>query len=67
MIFHTVKCCICNSVLLNLPAEELERLNNLTFICECCGHKLILNGGTVTKAVSTEPVHNNLFRYDFNI
>lgn len=67
MIFHTVRCCICNSVLLNLPEEELEKLNSLTFRCECCGHRLTLNGSTVTKAAGTEQIHNNLFKYDFNI
>lgn len=66
MNFHTIRCCICNSVLLNLPEEELKRLNSLTFRCECCGHRLILNGASVTEAVSTEPLHN-ILKYDFNI
>jgi len=64
--FHTVRCCMCNSVLLNLPKEELERLDSLTFRCESCGHRLILNGTSVTRAISTEPKHN-LFKYDLNI
>lgn len=66
MNFHTIRCCICNSVLLNLPEEELKRLNNLTFRCECCGHRLILNGTAVSKAISAEPLQN-VFNYDFNI
>ncbi|OPX43484.1 hypothetical protein CLHUN_26310 [Ruminiclostridium hungatei] len=66
MNFCTVRCCICNSVLLNLPQEELEKLNSLTFRCESCGHRLVLNGTVVTKAVSAEPFQN-IFKYDFNI
>jgi hypothetical protein len=64
--FNTVRCCICNSVLLNLPADELERLNNLTFRCECCGHRLILNGTSVSKVISEDPL-NNIFNFDLNI
>ena len=66
MNFHTIKCCMCNSVLLNLPKEELDRLNSLTFRCESCGHKLILNGTTVTSVISPDPIHN-FFKYDFNV
>lgn len=66
MNFRTVKCCNCNSVLLNLPEEELMRLNNFAFRCESCGQRLILNGNTVTKAISTEPL-KNILKYDFNI
>jgi len=64
--FHTIRCCICNSVLLNLPEEEIEKLNSLTFRCESCGHRLILNGTSVSRAISDDPIHNN-FKYDFNI
>ncbi len=66
MNFRTVRCCICDSVLLNLPEEELERLSSLTFRCESCGHRLTLNGTNVTKAISAEPFQN-IYKYDFNI
>lgn len=64
--FHTVRCCICNSVLLNLPAEELEKFNSLTLRCESCGHQLVLNGTTISKVLCVESLHN-VFKYDFNI
>lgn len=57
---------MCNSVLLNLPEEELERLDSLIFRCECCGHRLILNGTSVTRVMGTDPLHNS-FKYDLNI
>jgi hypothetical protein len=57
---------MCNSVLLNLPEEELERLNNLTFRCESCGHRLVLNGTLVTRVITTDPIHS-FFEYDLNI
>ncbi len=66
MNFRTIKCCICNSVLLNLPEEELKKLNNISLRCESCGQRLILDGNAVTKAVSAEPLQN-IFKYDFNI
>ncbi len=66
MNFCTVRCCICNSVLLNLPEEEIEKLNSLTFRCESCGHRLTLNGTNVTEAISIEPFQN-FYKYDFNI
>lgn len=66
MNFCTVRCCVCNSVLLNLPEEELEKLNSLTFRCESCGHRLILNGKNVTRALSAEPFQS-IFNYDLNI
>lgn len=66
MKFQTIRCCLCNSVLLNLPQEEIERLNGLTFRCESCGHRLILNGTSVLRAVNSDPLHNT-FKYDFNI
>lgn len=66
MNFCTVRCCICKSVLLNLPEEEIEKLNSLTFRCESCGHRLTLNGTNVTKAINTEPFQY-YFKYDYNI
>ncbi len=56
---------MCKSVLLNLPKEELERLSNLTFRCESCGHQLVFNG-TVTTVISNDSIHNVL-KYDLNI
>lgn len=64
--FCTIRCCICESVLLNLPEEEISRLNGLTFRCESCGHKLMLNGTNVLKAISTDTPYN-LYKYDLNI
>lgn len=65
MNFHTIRCCICESVLLNLPMEEIEKLDGLTFRCESCGHKLVLQGTSVSKSICVDPL--NVFRYDFNI
>lgn len=66
MNFNTIRCCICESVLLNLPEEEIIRLNGLTFRCESCGHKLVLNGTNVSKAISSDSL-NNQYKYDLNI
>jgi phage FluMu protein Com len=66
MKFETIRCCICNSVLLNLPKEELKRLDSLTFRCESCGHRLILNGSSVTQAINIDSIQN-LLEYDLNI
>ena len=57
---------MCNSVLLNLPKEELERLDSLTFRCESCGHQLILNGTSVTQAINIDSIHS-ILKYDLNI
>ncbi len=63
--FHTIRCCICESVLLNLPEEEIQRLNGLTFRCESCGHKLILNGESVSKVICTDSF--TFLKFDLNI
>ena len=62
--FYTIKCCICNSVLLNLPKEEVDKLNNLTFRCECCGHHLVLNGTSVIQVKNNDSIFNYL-SYDY--
>lgn len=62
--FITVRCCNCNSVLLNLPESELKRLDGLTFRCECCGNKLLLEGKTVVKSLQLDP-YRNIYQYDF--
>ena len=64
MKFCTIKCSICNGVLLNLPESEIEHLNGLTFRCECCGHRLILEGTNAIKAVNEDP-RQNIYSYDF--
>jgi len=34
--FITLKCNHCGSVIFNLPEDEANKLNGLTFLCECC-------------------------------
>lgn len=63
--FYTIKCCMCNSVLLNLPKEEVEKLNNLTFRCESCGHQLLLKGSSVFHVKNSDSIFN-LLKYDFD-
>ncbi len=36
--FKTLRCHSCSSVLLNLPEEEVRKLEGLSFQCEACGH-----------------------------
>lgn len=36
--FKSLRCCSCNSVMFNLPALEIVKLNGMEFRCECCGH-----------------------------
>ncbi len=55
---------MCKSVLLNLPKEEVEKLNNLTFRCESCGHQLQLRGTTVFQVKNHESIFNFL-KYDY--
>ncbi len=66
MNFYTIRCCNCNSVLLNLPKEEIERLNSHTINCESCGYKLTLNGTNVTRTIG-DVTFQNSYKYDFNI
>lgn len=36
--FRSLTCFNCNSVMLNLPKLEVEKLNGLRYRCECCDH-----------------------------
>ena len=42
--FKTLRCFNCASVIVNLPESEIIKLNGLTFRCECCNVKNLLQG-----------------------
>ncbi len=52
--FKTLKCCHCRSVVLNLPETEVFKLEGLTFLCECCGHKNTLEDASFSKSIKSE-------------
>ncbi len=41
--YKTLICSSCNSVILNLPIEEIQKLDGLSFTCEYCGHRNLLD------------------------
>ncbi|MDP4091873.1 MAG: hypothetical protein Q8920_00760 [Bacillota bacterium] len=54
----SLKCCSCKSVILNLPETEISKLNGLTFLCECCGHRNILTKFKFRKGKESDPLLN---------
>ena len=56
--FKTLKCGNCNSVMLNLPQKEIEKLNGLNFQCENCGHLNVLVNLEFHKAKNLDPLLN---------
>lgn len=52
--FKTLKCCHCRSVVLNLPETEVIKLDGLTFLCECCGHKNTLENLNFSRCKQSE-------------
>ncbi len=48
-LFKTLRCFNCQSVIVNLPVEELKKLHGLSFRCECCNHLNLLEGHTFVK------------------
>lgn len=59
----SLKCYNCNGVILNLPDDEVEKLNGLTFQCECCGHENQLTG-TKFRQVLKHDSSINVLSYD---
>ncbi len=47
--FITLKCNYCNSVIANLPETVIDKLEGLTFECECCNHSNMLKGSKFQK------------------
>ncbi len=58
--FRTLRCCNCQSVMVNLPEEELKKLSGLSFRCECCNHLNHLNESVFekTKDQNTTSIYN---------
>lgn len=56
--FKTLTCHHCNSVLLNLPSAEIEKLNGMTYQCECCGHQNILADSKFHSVANGAPTMN---------
>lgn len=48
-LFKTLRCFNCQSVMVNLPEEELKKLHGLSFKCECCNHLNLLNENAFAK------------------
>ncbi len=59
--FKSLICYNCNSVMLNLPATEITKLNGLNFRCECCGHLNLLKRSkffeSMDKSLSKSTIH----------
>ncbi|RCX18411.1 hypothetical protein DFR58_105175 [Anaerobacterium chartisolvens] len=48
--FTCLRCYNCNSVIINLPESEVEKLNGLTFQCECCDYLNLLSNSRFIEA-----------------
>ncbi|HEX9059055.1 MAG TPA: hypothetical protein VF941_02655 [Clostridia bacterium] len=55
---EVLHCCYCKSVLLKLPVHEINRLNGLSFQCECCGHQNLLWDCKFNEGVDDDPFMN---------
>jgi len=54
--FKTLKCTYCGSVITNLPEAVIEKLDGLTFECECCNHSNILMGSKLHKCPDSDSI-----------
>lgn len=62
--FKTIKCANCKSVIMNLPEDELEKLNGILFRCECCNHLNKLNEYALisTREQNSDSMHQLILR-----
>jgi hypothetical protein len=56
--FKSLPCYNCDSVIINLPELEINKLNGLTFLCECCGHQNMLQESKFLKVFDADPLLN---------
>lgn len=52
--FKTLVCYYCNQVVLELPVQDVERLDGLNFMCECCGHLNMLKHSKLDRNFSKD-------------
>lgn len=52
--YTSLHCYYCTSLILQLPKNEVQKLNGLSFECECCGHNNHLTGFKFSPAISKE-------------
>lgn len=52
--FKTLRCNYCDSVIANLPETVIDKLNGLTFECECCNHSNILAGSQLQRCLKSD-------------
>ena len=52
--FKTLKCNYCGSVITNLPEAVIDKLDGLTFQCECCNHSNILMGSKLYRCPESD-------------
>lgn len=62
--FKSLICYNCNSVMLNLPETEIEKLNGLSFRCECCGHLNLLKEFKFLKTIDKNLSLNSISMED---
>ncbi len=54
--FKTLRCNYCGSVITNLPEMVINKLDGLTFQCECCNHSNKLIGSQLHRCLESEAI-----------
>ncbi|MDP4093390.1 MAG: hypothetical protein Q8920_08520 [Bacillota bacterium] len=54
--YKTLRCSHCNSVIVNIPAAEANKLEGMNFTCECCGHHNVLKKSGFKKVKAEDTI-----------